>query len=289
MNKEKLGTIGLLSVTILWGGGFIATDISLLTFNPFQVMAIRFTLSLFLFLPFSIRKLKKLNSKSIIFGLIMGVALFSSFLFQTIGLKYSTPSKNAFLTATNIVFVPFIIYFILKKKPKGNEVVAVILAVLGSGLISLNDNFSIGYGELLTMIGAISFAFHIFFTGEFAKEEDALVLNFFQMLLAAILSLISLLFTNSYSEFNGLNINSYLSIGYLAIISTTLNYFLQTYSQKYVSQMRASIILSLEGVFATILSILILHEQLSLRGAIGSIVILLAVFVAIRKEKIKEP
>ncbi len=276
--KKYLAIAGLIAVTVIWGGGFVASDIALESLRPFQIMAIRFLLASVLMGAASIRELKGIDFKEIRAGILMGCALFVGFAFQIVGLQYTTPSKNAFLTALNVVMVPFIAFLILKKKISMKSIAGAVMAIFGVGLLSLDQDLSLGIGDALTLVCAVGFAFQIFFTSEFVKKYRAVVLNFVQMLTAVLLSIVSL-FLFGETEFH-VTTQGWLSVLYLGVISTALCYLLQTASQKYVDETKAAIILSMESVFGTIFSILILHEQVTVRMICGCVIILAAVIVS---------
>ncbi|EOS26788.1 hypothetical protein C806_00379 [Lachnospiraceae bacterium 3-1] len=276
--KKYLAIAGLITVTVIWGGGFVASDMALESLRPFQIMAIRFLLASVLMGAASIRELKGIDFKEIRAGILMGIALFVGFAFQIVGLQYTTPSKNAFLTALNVVMVPFIAFVILKKKISMKSILGAVMAIVGVGLLSLEKNLSLGIGDGLTLICAVGFAFQIFFTSEFVKKYRAVVLNFVQMLTAVLLSFASL-FLFQETEFH-ITTKGWLSVVYLGIVSTALCYLLQTASQKYVDETKAAIILSMESVFGTMFSILILHEQVTVRMICGCVIILAAVIVS---------
>lgn len=276
--KKYLAIAGLITVTVIWGGGFVASDMALESLRPFQIMAIRFLLASVLMGAASIRELKGIDFKEIRAGILMGIALFVGFAFQIVGLQYTTPSKNAFLTALNVVMVPFIAFVILKKKISMKSILGAVMAIVGVGLLSLEKNLSLGIGDGLTLICAVGFAFQIFFTSEFVKKYRAVVLNFVQMLAAVLLSFASL-FLFQETEFH-ITTKGWLSVVYLGIVSTALCYLLQTASQKYVDETKAAIILSMESVFGTMFSILILHEQVTVRMICGCVIILAAVIVS---------
>ena len=285
--KKYLAIAGLIAVTVIWGGGFVASDMALKRLRPFQIMAIRFLLATVLMGAASIRDLKGIDFKEIRAGILMGCALFVGFAFQIVGLQYTMPSKNAFLTALNVVMVPFIAFLILKKKISRKSIAGAIMAIFGVGLLSLEKNLSLGIGDALTLVCAVGFAFQIFFTSEFVKKYRAVVLNFVQMLTAVILSIISLYLFGE-TEFH-VTAQGWLSVLYLGVISTALCYLLQTASQKYVDETKAAIILSMESVFGTIFSILILHEQVILRMICGCVIILAAVIVSNLADAQPEP
>ncbi len=276
--KKYLAIAGLTAVTVIWGGGFVASDMALESLLPFQIMAIRFLLASALMGAASIRELKSAGLREIRAGVLMGISLFVGFAFQIVGLQYTTPSKNAFLTALNVVMVPFIAFAVLKKKVSAKSIAGAVMAVVGVGLLSLEKNLSLGLGDALTLICAVGFAFQIFFTSEFVKKYRTVVLNFVQMLTAVALSAVSMLLFRE-TEFH-VTAKGWLSVLYLGAVSTALCYLLQTASQKYVDETKAAIILSMESVFGTLFSILILHEQVTLRMACGCAIILAAVIVS---------
>lgn len=114
--ENKLGKGALLLVAIIWGTGFVASSLALAFYSPIQTLALRFSIAFGVSLLIFRKSIKKINKTILSRGILIGVFLFCAFLFQTIGIKYTTVSKNAFLTATNIIIVPFISYVVLKSK-----------------------------------------------------------------------------------------------------------------------------------------------------------------------------
>ena len=270
--KKYMAIAGLVLVTVIWGGGFVASDMALDSLSPFQIMTIRFLLASVLMGGISIRNLKGIKKEEVTAGLFIGFSL------QIIGLQYTTPSKNAFLTATNVVIVPFIAFLICRKKVGFRGIIGAVLAIAGVGLLSLDKDLSLGLGDGLTLICAVGFAFQIFLTSIFVKKYRASVLNFIQMCTAGILSLI---FMIAFGQVHfQVTAKGWWSVLYLGIISTTVCYLLQTACQKYVDETKAAIILSMESVFGTLFAVMILHESITLRMILGCIIILAAVILA---------
>ena len=274
--KKGVAIGGLILVTVIWGGGFVASDMALESMKPFQIMMVRFLLASVLMGLVSMGQRKKEvkienRAGAIKAGMLMGLTLFAGFALQIVGLQYTTPSKNAFLTALNVVIVPFIAFVILKKKVGVKGIIGAIMAVAGVALLSLNGNLTLGIGDLLSLFCAVGFAFQIFLTGEFVKKYPAAVLNLVQMFTAFVLSTISMFQVTT---------KGWLSVLYLAVISTTICYLLQTACQKYVEETKAAIILCMESVFGTVFSIIILHEVITPRMVAGCIIILIAVIIS---------
>lgn len=282
--KKYLGMLGLFVVTVIWGGGFAASDIALETLTPSQILAARFVLAAVLMCPLCAGKLKGVTKAEAKAGVFMGLFLFGAFALQTIGLQHTTAAKNAFLTATNVVFVPFIALIFYKKRVSPQGIAGAFMAIVGAGVLSLNRNFSLGLGDALTLACAICFAFQIFLTGEYVGRYRASVLNFFQMGTAAVLSLAYLLLSGELQAVAVTSRGLY-SVLYLGAVSTTLTYLLQTISQRYVDETRSAIILSLEAVFGALFSVLLLNERFTAKMIAGCILILGAVLVSELKLK----
>ena len=276
--KKYLGVLGLLTVTIIWGGGFVASDLALETLTPFQIMFIRFMIAAVIMTVLGRDSIRTITREEIKCGIMLGAALFGGFALQIIGLQYTTPSKNAFLTATNVVIVPFIALVIYRKKIPVKCLIGAGMAIVGAAVLSLQSDFSIGAGDILTLACAVCFALQIFLTGEFVGKIRPTVLNFLQMTTAFVLSGIGLIVTGSFHF--APSTGSLLAVLYLGVVSTTITYLLQTVSQKYVGETKSAIILSMEAVFGTVFSVILLHEDVTVRMVIGSMLILAAVLVS---------
>ncbi|MBZ9685849.1 DMT family transporter [Clostridium estertheticum] len=277
--KKYIGELGLLSVAIIWGMGFVASRVSLDSkLTPFQIMTLRFFISTVLMAVIYRKNLKKINSGSLKAGIILGFFLFLAFAFQTEGLQYTTPSKNAFLTSINVVMVPFIGTMLFKKPVDKFGIIGALLACTGAGILTLNGSFKINTGDMLTIICALGFAFHIFFVGEYVKKYDAIMITIIQLAVAFILSLIAIIVMGQTNIH--LNSQGVLAVSYLGIFSTALAFLLQNVSQRYTTGTRAAIILSTESVFGALASVIFLGEQMTLKILIGCLLIFVAIITS---------
>lgn len=277
--RKYAGEIGLLLVAVIWGTGFVAGAVSLETMTPYQVMAIRFFIGACLMSVIFMKHFRSLTRSAVGAGIVLGIFLFFAFMLQTLGLQYTTPSKNAFLTAVNVVIVPFIGYMLYRRGIDKFGLIGAVLAILGVGVLSLEMRLSLNLGDGLTLLCAICFAFHIFFTCEFVKKHPPIGLTIIQMITAFALSLLVVLFRGEALHVN-IDSKGLLAAVYLGVFSTTLAFLLQTIAQKYTSETKAAIILSTEALFGTLFSILILNEVLTARMIMGSILILAAIITA---------
>lgn len=285
--KKRYANLLLMVVTIIWGGGFLATDGALETISPFYVMMIRFLGASIFPLVLGWKKLKKLSALQIKQGVITGFFLFFAFAFQTFGLVYSTPGKNAFLTATNVVFVPYLLWFIYHKKPTRKEIFASMICVIGIALLTLKPNaLFLGLGDILSIICAVFFALHIISLERYGAHTDAICMTALQMITAGIISSVcAFLFETAPST---IPLRAMGNIAYLIFVSTLLAYLLQTYAQKFTSANSASLIISMEALFASLFSYLLLHEVMTPLMMLGAILIFLSViFLEYRPKKNK--
>ncbi len=271
-----IADLALVLVAIIWGSGFTASKMALDSgFGPFYMMAFRFTIAAVIMRVVLYKKLKNITRDELKAGAIIGAFLFFAFGTQTVGLIFTTPSKNAFLTGTNVVMVPFIYWAISRVKPDIYSIIAAVVCFLGIGTLSYDGSFSMGIGDTLSLICAVGFACHISLTGFFAKKVDVIKLAFLQMVFAAILSFgTAIFFEDLPAEFSRTGV---LSIIYLGVFSTMVAFFLQTVAQKYTTASRTAIILSTEAIFGTLFSVILLSEQLTVNMIIGGCAIFIAI------------
>ena len=222
--------------------------------------------------------------KDIKSGVLVGLFLFGGFATQTIGLNYTTAGKQAFITATNVVMVPFIFWTISKKKPDNYEIFGAILCFVGIGILSLDGKLSIGYGDLLTLICAVFFAFHIATVGYFARDVDPFVLSIVQFGTAGILSTACALIFEP--RVVTIQREVIIPILYLAVLGTLLAFLIQTVAQRHTTSVHTAIILSLEAVFGSILAIIFLKEPITIRFLMGCFSILISVMISETKGKL---
>lgn len=273
--KKIYANLILFIVTIVWGGGFLATNSALDSFSPFYTLMIRFLGASILPLLISWKKLRQMNKNDIFQGCLAGVFLFFAFAFQTYGLKYSTPSKNAFLTATNVVFVPYLIWLLRKEKPTKKQMIASVSCVAGIACLTLEpSNLTLNIGDILSLLCAVFFALHIIKLSNLAYM-DAIALTSLQMISAGSLGAVcALLFDDAPKAVSSQALTGIL---YSIFIATLLAYLLQTIGQKYTSPNSASMILSLEAFFASLFSYIFLDEKFTFLMIVGAILIFLSI------------
>lgn len=280
MDKKKslYADLSLLLVAIIWGSGFVVTKNALDHVTSYQLLAFRFTIATIVLALVFFKKIKKATLKDVKAGMLVGLFLFGGFATQTVGLNYTSVGKQAFITATNVVMVPFIYWAISKKKPDNYDIFGAILCFVGIGVLSLDGNLSINYGDFLTLICSVFFALHISSVGYFAKDADPFVLTVVQFATAALLSIISVFIFESGSV--EIHQEAIIPILYLGLFSTLLAFLIQNVAQKYTTSTHAAIILSLEAVFGSLLALIFLKEPFTFRFLIGCFAILISVITS---------
>jgi len=270
--------LSLLFVAIIWGSGFVASKNALNTMPPHYINAIRFAIPFILLCIIFWRKVKTINLADLKAGGIIGIFLFLGFATQTVGLQYTTASKQAFLTGVNVVIVPFLYWAIKNKRPDRYNLAATFLCFIGIGFLTLQESFSINLGDGLTLTCALFFACHIVSIGVFAEKHDPIILTILQFAVATLFSTICAFSFETMPR--NITTQSIFPILYLAILCTLVAFVIQNIAQKYTTPTHAAIILSLESVFGSILSVIILGDVFTYKMVIGCIIVFAAIITA---------
>jgi drug/metabolite transporter (DMT)-like permease len=291
MNNKRFGANMLLLLTAaIWGFAFVAQRVGSQYVGAFTFNGVRFALGSISLIPliiyFDKRKKNGSNNeekvevnakKSILPGVVVGIVLYVAATLQQVGLIYTTAGKASFITGLYMVFVPIIGIF-LKHKIGKSSWVGVVIAVVGLYLLSVNENFSIAYGDFLEVIGAIFWAIHILTIDHFSSKMDALKLSCIQFATCSFLSLVTALIFEKITM-SGIS-QALVPILYGGLLSVGVAYTLQVVAQKKAKPSHAAMILSMESVFGAIGGALLLGESMSSRGYIGCILIFGGIIVA---------
>lgn len=271
MKKRIQGSLCLLLGTVIWGSAFIAQSVGMDHIGPFTFQTFRCALAVvFLLVTATLFDLKKYGLSGSLArwkkpalwkaGLICGAVLFIAASLQQMGLVYTDAGKAGFITAMYIVLVPVIGLFLRRKPPK-TIVFSVLLAVAGLYLLSCMGASGINLGDLLLMGCALAFAVQITCIDRFAPEADGLKLNCIQALVVTVLSLPPMLLTETVE---GASILAcWPSLAFAGILSMGVAYTLQIVGQKHLEPAAASLIMSLESVFAALGGWLVLDETMT--------------------------
>ncbi len=287
--KSLFGRLLIFLATIVWGSSFVVLKDTLDNIGnghfTFFILACRFLLASVCFLLIALGRLKNFNKDIVVKGIILGVILSCAYGLQTVGLKYTTESKNAFLTAIYCVLVPFLVWIIQKRRPKVKNYVAGVLCVVGIAFVGIIGNSERGsaeaLGNFLSVICGIFYALQIMYNTQFLKGNDPILLLIVECFTCAVIfSLISgcFEFPMHHSEFS-LSGEAIWKILYLGIFATCFAQFAQLYGQKFVSPTTTSIILSFEAVFGTLFEIIFRDVNMTVYMIIGFVLIFTALII----------
>ena len=285
-NKTLLADLALITVALIWGVGFIASKAALVTITPLWVMTFRFLGSGVLLLILFLKRVRQLDKRTVLMGMVVGSFVFTGMVFQTIGLDHTTASNQAFLIPSYVVLVPFVSWMMTRVKPRALDVAAALLTFAGVAVISLKPDFSMNLGDALTLIFAVVYSFQIVFLGLFVKETDVMSFTVVQMLTAGGLSLFAALVFAP--PLDGVSATSAFGILYLVVFNTALAFLIQNIAQQYTTSTHASLLISLESVFGLIVSVIFLHDPFGPRMALGCGLVFAAVLLSkleLKKEK----
>lgn len=292
MSKKMRGNLMLLITALIWGTAFVAQSAGMDHVQPFTYNGVRTIIGGLVLIPvillfdklkpadqrLSPAEQKEVNRNSVIGGIFCGVILCVASSFQQFGVSMTTAGKAGFITALYIVIVPLMGVFIKKKIPKIIWV-CVAIAVAGFYLLCVKEGTSVSMGDLLVLCCAFFFALHIMVIDHFtAGKVDGVRMSCVQFLVAgAIASVLMFLF----EEPTLASIwDARVSILYAGVMSSGVAYTLQILGQKDTDPTTATLLMSLESVFAALSGWVLLNESLSLKELFGCVLVFAAVILA---------
>ncbi|MGB9679861.1 MAG: DMT family transporter [Thermoanaerobacteraceae bacterium] len=278
MSKQLRSDLVLVLVTIIWGSTFIIVKNAIEILPVYNFLFIRFSIAFFLLAIIFYKKLLNIDKRTLIISSAIGTMLFAGYAFQTMGLMYTSASKSGFITGFSVVLVPIFEAFFLKSKPSRAAVTGIVLAVIGLFLLTTNVNFSINFGDFLTLLCAFAFAMHIILIAKFASSVDTFVIATLQIGVVAILSgIASFTFETPVIP---TNFSVWGAIIITGVFATAFAYVAQNTMQAYTTATHTALIFSLEPVFSAVAAFLIAGEVMSLKAITGGIFMLLGIILA---------
>lgn len=276
INSPKFVDLILISVAVIWGLGFPATQAAVDSgMGPGLIVMLRFAVAAVIMLAAFWKEVKTLKLEELIPGIIAGVIVSSGFIFQTVGIKYTTPSNNAFLTSTNVIMVPFLSWALLKQRPAKKLFAVAFACFVGTVMLTVDfsGSFNFALGDILTLCCAVLFSLHIVYLGTVADKISAKKLSFVQMVVSAAVAFIYVVVAER-GQISSANFAKGIPpILYLAIFSTAYAFLVQTYAQARTSPTRISIIFSTEGLLGSAFSVLLGYEALTVKMLLGGLII----------------
>ena len=311
MRRDQLtADASLLFVTAVWGATFVMVQDAVTDFPVFAFLAMRFTLAALVLLPFFLRsrdslrprpfdtsngpadddvrsndfsrsarqKATEVATTSWLPGILVGLALFAGYAFQTFGLRETTPAKAGFITGLSVALVPLGQAIFLRRPPRRNSILGVALATLGLALLTLQADLSVSRGDLLVFACAVAFACHILLMGRYAPDWPPLRLAFVQITTVAVLSGAAALLVERPVPWPAGNV--WFAAGFTGLLATAFAFFVQSRAQQATSPTHTALIFAAEPVFAGLFSLLLIGEVLGPRQIAGSALIVAGMVTA---------
>jgi drug/metabolite transporter (DMT)-like permease len=294
----------LLLVSFIWGAEFVLVDLSIEQLPTNSFNAIRFiiaALAIYLIYFFSAeRKLDKSYLKLTITGLGLGVLLFIGFYTQTEGMHYTSVSNAGFITGLAVPLVSVLGFLFFKNKTNLAAWIGITVATVGLYFLTVGEKLEFNKGDLLILICAFAFAFHIIITGKVVKGMPVLLLSCIQLLAVAGFSFIGAMvspdpffFHPDQAPISAIDQLSkpliWASILITAVFGTAYAYWAQTECQKILQPHKVALIFAIEPVFACAAAWIILDERLGVLGFIGGGFILAGMLIAELGDKDRKP
>ncbi|MDD6021780.1 MAG: DMT family transporter [Oscillospiraceae bacterium] len=292
MDKKVIkSNAALLLAAMIWGLAFVAQSDGMNYIGPFTFGAIRCFLGAAVLVPVYLiiqkkngaandenaREIRKTTFKA---GLLCGAILFGATSTQQIGLQYTAAGKAGFITALYIVLVPVFGMIFFKKKASWRTWISVAIATAGLYLLCIKEGFTIDKGDIWVIACALIFTFHILTIDKFADRIDGTLLSIVQFATVSVLS-VPFIFINREQVTLSSVTGAWVSLLYTGILSCGVGYTMQIIGQKDAKNPAiASLLMSMESVFAVIFGWLILHEKLSGREFAGVVLMSAAIVLS---------
>lgn len=289
MPKQIKGTALILFAAMIWGASFVAQSVGVRQIGPFTFQAVRQILGFLVLIPVILIRDKRMGDASprprtkaektrlLRSGAICGLLLFLAGISQQFGLLTLTAGKSGFITAMYVILIPIFGIF-LGKKPRAAVAVAAGLSLLGLYLLCVDGPLALGTGELLTLLCAVLFAFHMMYIDHVIEGQDALRMSALQFLFCGLYS-IPFMFLVETPSIPAI-LDCWLPIGYTGIFSCAVGFTLQMVAQTMVDPTILSIAMSTESLFSAVFGWLLLQEVIPPKGLIGCAMMFLGVLLA---------
>jgi len=270
--------LALLVVALIWGSAIAAQRATAVQVGPFLYTGARFLLGALTLLPLIARRLRSVRPSEWRGGALVGAILLLATVVQQVGLRYTTAGKAGFITGLYVVFVPFFVALVWRRRVRWSVWVAALLATAGLFLLSGIGRLTLMPGDAWVLGGAVGWAWHVILIGMLAPQNDPLRLAFVQYLVCGLLgTVLGLVFERQ--MLSGLLV-AWWSVVYTGVISVGGAYTLQVVGQRRAPAADAAILLSMESVFAALSGWLFLGEALAAQQLLGCGLMLAGMFLA---------
>jgi len=273
-----MAEIGLGLAGVIWGANFVLVKLAMEHMPAFYYLGLRFGVGAVLLAPFSVSRLRRLNRRGWLIGIGIGILLFAGFALQTVGLRSTSPGISGFLTSLYVILVPILIGLFTGRWPSPMLAVGVFIVAGGLTVLSVCGPLGFGWGEILTLLATLFWAIHILGVGYGSTRISAIALVELQLAVCAILSLAAAFIFERPTLFPGWEATG--AVIWTGIMGGVVAYLLVALGQRYTPPTLAGILMSLEAVFALIVSVIWGYDSLTLRAVIGFVLVFAGTTIA---------
>jgi len=261
----------LFSIAVLWGFNFVVIKDVIGRVDPMLYVMLRYVVATAIFAAIVPRSLTRSTRPQWVMGAILGACYLTALIEQTIGLQYTTPGKSGFITGLNVAMVPFLYWIVAKRSPGGTQILGAIVATVGLGVLSLQGDFTMSWGDGLTLLAALFYALHIMTTGFFAPRVPPATLAVTQMAASAVIASAIAPFVTDITL--DLPWQVWAAVLWTAVSGTIYAFFLQSWAQRRTTSTHAAVLLCLESVFSAVFGIIFGMDTLTWRLVTGAALI----------------
>jgi drug/metabolite transporter (DMT)-like permease len=277
---------GMVVATLLWGATFVVVRDCLAALTPAAVVTIRFGAAAVLLAPVLVARRRRLARETWVGGVVSGVATAGGYLFQAVGLLSTSAGSSAFLTSAGTLLAGLFAWPILRQRPTAWLALGLLVALLGSALLSLRGGWTLGVGEAWTLLGAAIYALQVVGLAHWAPRGDALAICGIQ---AAVAALCTLPFAGDLAaSLQALDGAGWARVAYLVACGSVAAPLLQVLAQQTLSAGRVGLLFALEPVFALGFALAVGGERFVARWWVGAALILAAVVMVEWREARRE-
>jgi len=268
--KSVRAELTLVGTTVVWGTTFVVVKSALIEVSPVLFLALRFSVAALALIALYWRGTGR---KGMVPGIAAGCLLFVAYVFQTMGLELTTPSKSAFLTGLSIPMVPLASSLVYRNRPRAIEVAGISIASFGMALMTLPaGSFGMSRGDVFSVLCAVVFALHIVVVSHYSPMFGFETIALMQVVTAALLGIVSFRFFGPVRFHATPGVAAAVLI--TGLLATALAFTAMAWSQQYTTASRAALIFALEPVIAWLTSYVLTGEAMSGRGKTGAVLIL---------------
>lgn len=269
----------LLIGVVFWGASFVFVKQGVARVDAYSFLFVRFSLAALILAAAFAGRLRGFNAAVVWRGAVIGAVLAVAFIAQTVGIQYTTAGNAAFITGLCVVLVPVMTTALDRRLPPRAQIAAVILGLAGLALLALDFPLRLGRGDAWCLLCAALFGAHIVLISRLVRGVDALLFSLAQLVAVVAVTGVAGLLVNGRIVISR-DPGVWRSLAYLAVFATAYMYTVQARYQKYVSEIKATMIYSLEPVFAGVFAYFLLGETLAPRALAGGGLIVAAMLLA---------